>query len=124
MYRTNIACTPAGPFAANLIVSMRPMTRAQAQEAALITADYARVHGSPLHVGDSAALGINDVSKPDYGDGVTIQPHEVPVFWACGITPLEAIMHAKPHVAMTHDPGHMFVTDLLDTSIARRTAGA
>lgn len=117
MYRTNIPCTPAGAFAGPLIVSMRPMTAEQAEAASQVTAAYPQVHGSPIHIGDPSAIGIDDLTQPDYGDPVTIHSGEVPVFWACGVTPMEAIMQAKPPLAITHEPGHMFVTDVLDSSL-------
>jgi uncharacterized protein YcsI (UPF0317 family) len=114
MYRTNVACKPAGLFHGPMVVSMRPMTPQQAEIATRVTAAMPRVHGEPVHVGDPTALGIKDLSKPDYGDAVTIREGEVPVFWACGVTPLEAILQARPDIAIVHEPGHMFVTDLLD----------
>jgi uncharacterized protein YcsI (UPF0317 family) len=117
MYRTNIACRPVGPFAPQLVVSMRPMTPSQAHEACKITAMFPRAHGQPVHVGDPAALGIKDLTSPDYGDAVSIHDDEIPVFWACGVTPLEAIMQAKPDFAITHEPGHMFVTDIRDQDL-------
>jgi uncharacterized protein YcsI (UPF0317 family) len=123
MYRTNIACSSAGPFEGDLIVSMRPMTPEQARIAEQVTAALPRVHGSPVHMGDPSAIGIADVSRPDYGDVVTIHNDEIPVFWACGVTPMEAVMHAKPDIAITHEPGHMFVTDLLDRSLREGTTG-
>ena len=112
MYRTNRACSPAGRFSGPLVVSMRPMTPAQAEEAVLITRPYHRAHGAPVHIGDHEALGIRDLSRPDYGDRVSIRPGEVPVFWACGVTPQAAMLNAKPRLAITHAPGHMFVSDL------------
>ncbi len=121
MYRTNIACKPAGPFAPKLVVSMRPMTPSQADEARRITAMFPRAHGQPIHVGDPAALGIKDLAHPDYGDAASIHDGEVPVFWACGVTPLEAIIQAKPDFAITHEPGHMFVTDLRDNELRDTT---
>ncbi len=117
MYRTNIECRSAGRFTAPLVVSMRPMTPAHAGEAARITAEYPRVHGDPMHIGDPAAIGIVDLSLPDYGDAVTIHPDEIPVFWACGVTPMEAIIRAELALAVTHEPGHMFVADLHDQSL-------
>ncbi len=111
MYRTNIACTPAGPFHGPLVVSMRPMTPANAQRAVEITLAFPNAHGPPIHIGDPDAIGIAAIDRPDYGDAVTILPGEVPVFWACGVTPIEAIIRAKLPLAITHEPGHMFVTD-------------
>ena len=120
MYRTNIPCQPAGPFAGPMAVSMRPMTPAQAKEATRITANYERVHGPPIHLGDPSTIGIADINQPDYGDPVTIHPHELPVFWPCGVTPTEAITHAHPPLAITHDPGHMLLTDVLDRDLEDR----
>lgn len=117
MYRTNVACKPAGLFHGPMVVSMRPMTPQQAEIAARVTAAVPKAHGEPVHIGDPAALGIKDLSKPDYGDAVTIREDEVPVFWACGVTPLEAILRAKPDIAIVHEPGHMLVTDLLDRDL-------
>ncbi len=117
MYRTNIACRPAGRFAGPLVVSMRPMTPQQAEQSAQITARLPRVHGAPIHVGDPAAIGVAAIDRPDYGDAVTIRDGEAPVFWACGVTPMEAIIRAKPDIAITHEPGHMLVTDVRDESL-------
>jgi uncharacterized protein YcsI (UPF0317 family) len=124
MYRTNVACTPAGRFSGPLVVSMRPMTPLQAEQAAAITARLPRVHGAPVHVGDARELGIADVGRPDYGDAVTIREGEVPVFWACGVTPMEAILRAGLDLAITHEPGHMLVTDVRDESLFEFATGA
>jgi uncharacterized protein YcsI (UPF0317 family) len=113
MYRTNVACAPAGAFSGSLVVSMRPMTPAQAIEAVVITSRYPRAHGAPVHFGDPAAIGIADLDRPDFGDAVAINPGEVPVFWACGVTPQGILIDAKPEFAITHSPGCMFVTDWL-----------
>lgn len=117
MYRTSVACAPAGAFSGPLVVSMRPMAPRQADVARRVTAAVPRVHGAPIHVGDPAALGIADLARPDYGDAVTVRPGEVPVFWACGVTPMEAIMQARPEIAVTHEPGHMLVTDVRDIDL-------
>ncbi|MCR5683726.1 MAG: putative hydro-lyase [Clostridiales bacterium] len=117
MYITNIPCRPAGVFHGNTVVSMRPMTPAQAILAVSITADMPRVHGKPIHFGDPAEIGIADVMKPDFGDAVTIRPGEIPVFWPCGVTPQAALMAAKPPFAITHAPGHMFITDVKNSSL-------
>jgi uncharacterized protein YcsI (UPF0317 family) len=122
MFRTNIPCMPAPPFEGPLVVSMRPMTPEQAEKAARITAEFPSAHGAPVHVGDPAALGIRDIRHPDYGDPVTIHPDERPVFWACGVTPMEVILRARLDWAITHEPGHMFVTDVLDPSLRQMTA--
>jgi uncharacterized protein YcsI (UPF0317 family) len=115
MYRTRLQCQPVGAFAGPMVVSMRPMSPNQAARAAEITAHFTASHGAPVHVGDPAAIGIADLSRPDYGDPVTVGPGEVPVFWACGVTPTEAILRAKPDLAVTHEPGHMFITDLRES---------
>ena len=114
MFRTNIPCAPAGRFVTDMIVSMRPMTEAQAEVAKSVTSAFPRVHGAPIHVGDPAHIGLSDLTRPDFGDAVTIHAGEVPVFWACGVTPMAALMNAAPELAITHEPGHMLVTDKLD----------
>jgi uncharacterized protein YcsI (UPF0317 family) len=118
MYRTSVACTPAGRFSGPLVVSMRPLTPAQAIRAAQITTRYAAVHGAPVHVGDPDGLGIADLGAPDYGDPVEIRAGEVPVFWACGVTPQAVAAASRPELMITHAPGHMFVTDTPDETLA------
>jgi uncharacterized protein YcsI (UPF0317 family) len=117
MYRTNIPCRPTRAFHGSLVVSMRPMTPTQAVRAVQICGRFPRVHGAPIHLGDAAALGITDLSKPDFGDAVEVRPGEVPVFWACGVTPQAVAMESKPPLLITHKPGHMFVSDLHDTEL-------
>lgn len=117
MYRTNIACREAGRFRGPMVVSMRPLTPAQAVTATRICSRFPRAHGAPVHIGDPAAIGIQDVNRPDFGDAVSIRPGEAPVFWACGVTPQAAVMEAKPPFAITHKPGHMFVSDLKDADL-------
>jgi uncharacterized protein YcsI (UPF0317 family) len=114
MYRTNRDCHPAGRFAGPLVVSMRPLAPEQAIRATQITARYPAVHGAPVHVGDPAQLGITDLARPDYGDPVEIRPGELPVFWACGVTPQAVAAASRPELMITHAPGHMFVTDVPD----------
>jgi uncharacterized protein YcsI (UPF0317 family) len=111
MYRTSRACEPAGRFSGPLVVSMRPMTPPQALRAAEITARYPEVHGAPVHAGDPSALGIADLAAPDYGDPVEVREGEIPVFWACGVTPQAAAVASRPELMITHAPGHMFVSD-------------
>ena len=96
MYRTNLPCRPAGIFHGNMVVSMRPMTPAQAIRAANVTAAMPRVHGAPIHWGDPAAIGIQEIDRPDYGDAVDQKPGEIPVFWPCGVTPQNVVTQAKP----------------------------
>ncbi len=117
MYRTNIACKSAGRFSGPLVVSMRPLTPNQAVKATQICSRFPRAHGAPVHFGDPDTIGIRDVDRPDYGDAVETRTDEVPVFWACGVTPQAALMQAKPPFAITHKPGHMFLTDLRDTDL-------
>ena len=117
MYITNIPCRPAGVFHGNVVVSMRPMTPEQAIRASIVTSAMPRVHGKPLHLGDPSAIGIKDIGKPDFGDSVTIRPGEIPVFWPCGVTPQAVLMAAKPPFAITHAPGHMFITDVKNSAL-------
>jgi len=118
MYRTNIACQSAGVFSANMVVSMRPMKPADAIRAIQICSRFPQVHGAPVHFGDPAAIGINDINQPDFGDAVSIKTGEVPVFWACGVTPQIAIANAKLDFCISHAPGHMLVTDLSNSKLA------
>jgi hypothetical protein len=111
MYRTNVPCAPAGLFAGPLVVSMRPFNPADAIRAIQITTRFPAVHGAPVHFGDPAQIGISDIARPDYGNAVTIRPDEVPVFWACGVTPQSIILQSRPDFAITHAPGCMLVTD-------------
>lgn len=118
MYRTNIACAPAGPFAGPMVVSMRPLKPADAIRAVQITSRLPAVHGAPVHIGLPEQIGIKDLAKPDYGDPVPVHADELPVFWACGVTPQAVIAAAKPDFAITHAPGKMLVTDLLNHQLA------
>jgi uncharacterized protein YcsI (UPF0317 family) len=116
MYRTSRRCRPAGSMSGPLVVSMRPVPAAQVADAVRITSRYPAVHGAPVHVGDPAALGIDDLGTPDFGDAVEVREGEVPVFWACGVTPQAAVMESRPPLAISHAPGHMLVTDARDSS--------
>src|SRR3954469_5486663 len=118
MYRTAIDCTPAGRFSGPLVVSMRPMRPDQAIRATQITSRYGPVHGGPVHVGAPGAIGIEDLAAPDYGDAVEVRDGELPVFWACGVTPQAVAVASRPELMITHAPGHMFVTDLRDETMA------
>jgi uncharacterized protein YcsI (UPF0317 family) len=117
MYRTNIATTPAGPFNGPMVVSMRPLRAADAIRAVQITSRYPQVHGAPVHLGDPALIGISDIAAPDYGDAVPVHADELPVFWACGVTPQAALVQARLPLAITHAPGSMLVTDLLNQDL-------
>ncbi|WP_214367019.1 putative hydro-lyase [Pseudonocardia sp. H11422] len=112
MYRTNVMCRPAGRLHGPLVVSMRPVRAAQVATAVEVTARLPDVHGAPVHIGAPDALGIADLARPDYGDPVGIRPDELPVFWACGVTPQAAITAARPPFAITHAPGYMFIADV------------
>ena len=118
MYITSIPCKPAGVFHGPLVVTMRPIPSEKVIRAVQITSRYAWVHGAPIHFGDPSAIGIKDLRKPDFGDPVTIKKGEVPVFWACGVTPQAVVMEAKPELCITHAPGHMFISDLLNEELA------
>ena len=119
MNNTNRPCRPAGRFSGPLVVSMRPMTAEQAVTATRICARFPLAHGVPVHYLDPAGLGIADLSRPDYGDAVEMRRGEAPVFWACGVTPQAALMRAEVPLAITHKPGHMFLTDLRDADLQR-----
>lgn len=118
MFVTNRPCTPAGVFHGPMVVSMRPIPQEQVVRAVQVTSRFPAVHGAPVHIGDPEALGIRDLAKPEFGDPVTIRPGEVPVFWACGVTPQAVAMSAKPEFMITHAPGHMFITDRKDEELA------
>jgi uncharacterized protein YcsI (UPF0317 family) len=118
MYRTSIETVPAGPFHGPLVVSMRPMKPADAIRAVQITTRFPSVHGAPVHLANPEAIGIEDIAKPDWGDPVPIGDGEIPVFWACGVTPQSVIMAVKPEFCITHYPGAMLVTDRRNTEFA------
>lgn len=118
MYRTNVPTHPAGVFSGPLVVSMRPLKAADAIRAIQVTSRFPSVHGAPVHFGDPAQIGIQDISRPDYGDPVDIRPGEIPVFWACGVTPQSVIANVKPPLSITHAPGYMLVTDRLNTQLS------
>jgi uncharacterized protein YcsI (UPF0317 family) len=118
MYRTDVPTQSAGPFHGPLVVTMRPMKAADAIRAVQITSRYPAVHGAPVHIGDPALIGIHDLAQPDYGDAVEVMPDELPVFWACGVTPQAALVRAAVPLAITHAPGSMLITDRLNTDLA------
>jgi uncharacterized protein YcsI (UPF0317 family) len=118
MYRTSVDTVPAGPFRGKLVVSMRPFKPADAIRAIEITSRYPRVHGSPVHVGFPEVIGIENLDKPWAGDPTEVRADELPLFWACGITPQSVVLEAKPSFCITHSPGHMLVTDLTNASLA------
>lgn len=115
MYRTSRRCRSAGSVSGPLVVSMRPVPADRVADAVRVTSRYPAVHGAPVHVGDPGALGITDLDAPDYGDAVRFAPGDVPVFWACGVTPQAAAVESRTALAITHAPGHMLVTDARDS---------
>jgi uncharacterized protein YcsI (UPF0317 family) len=118
MFRTSISCRPAGVFAGPLVVTMRPYSPADAIRAIQITSRFPAVHGAPVHIGRPDLIGIADLSRPDYGDPVAVGPDELPVFWACGVTPQAVIAAARPAFAITHAPGCMLVTEIRNSRLA------
>jgi len=118
MYRTSIETTPAGPFRGKLVVSMRPFTPANAIRAIQITSRYPTVHGAPVHIGRPDLIGIEDLSKPWVGEATEVRDDELPLFWACGVTPQSVVLDAAVPFCITHAPGHMLVTDLRNVALA------
>lgn len=111
MYLTGVECTPAGSMSGNMVMSMRPIPHEQVMKAVQLSGAIPKVHGAPMHIGNPAAIGIRDIAHPEFGDPVTIHEGEVPVFWACGVTPQSIVMNSKPSFAITHAPGCMLITD-------------
>ena len=118
MYRTSIPTRPAGPFHGPLVVSMRPLKPRDTIRAVQITSRFPSVHGAPVHLGLPAAIGIKDIGRPDYGDAVPVHDDELPVFWACGVTPQAVVAEVRPEFCITHAPGAMLITDLRNTQLA------
>jgi uncharacterized protein YcsI (UPF0317 family) len=119
MYRTSVDTVPAGRFRGKLVVSMRPFKPADAIRAIEVTSRYPRVHGAPVHAGFPEQIGISDLSRPWVGDPTEVREGELPLFWACGVTPQSVVMDARPSLCITHAPGHMLVTDLENASLAQ-----
>ncbi len=119
MYDTNIKLEDSGVFSGNTVVSMRPIKARDITKAVMITSRFSQVHGAPIHIGNPADIGIEDITKPDYGDFVGIEEDELPVFWACGVTPQNALRQSKIPFAITHGPGYMFVTDIKNSDLIR-----
>ncbi|MEX0762241.1 MAG: putative hydro-lyase [Dehalococcoidia bacterium] len=119
MFRTNIPTNPAGPFSGPMVVTQRWIPREKVVRAVQATSRFPAVHGAPIHIGDPSQIGIADPLKPDFGDPwPPSSPDDVPVYWACGVTPQAVAMSSKPELMITHSPGHMFVTDLKDEDLA------
>jgi uncharacterized protein YcsI (UPF0317 family) len=118
MFITNIPTSPAGAFSGPMVVSMRAIKRAQVVKAVQVTSRFPATHGAPIHIGDPEAIGINDIYKPDFGEPTDFDDGDVPVFWACGVTPQAAAMQSRPPLMITHAPGYMFVTDKIDEDMS------
>lgn len=118
MWRSSMTCLASGVFHGPLVVSMRPIPAALVDRAAAVTARYPSAHGAPVHVGDPATIGIRNIDSPDWGDPPAMSPGDVPVFWACGVTPQAVAMASRPTFMITHSPGHMFVTDVPNAEVA------
>jgi uncharacterized protein YcsI (UPF0317 family) len=118
MWRTSIECRPAGAFHGPMVVSMRPIASSQLTKAVTASARFPGAHGAPVHIGDPAGIGIADIGKPDWGDAQQFAPGDVPVFWACGVTPQAVALASKPPFMLTHSPGHMFITDMPNSALA------
>lgn len=119
MYRTSIETVPAGRFRGKLVVSMRPFKPADAIRAIEITSRFPRVHGAPVHIGRPELIGIANLRQPWAGDATDVLEDELPLYWACGITPQSVVLDARPSLCITHAPGHMLVTDLTNASLAQ-----
>ena len=118
MYQTDIDCAEAGPFSSKMVVSMRPFKARDAIRAIQICTGFPAVHGAPIHLGDPGLIGIEDLERPDYGDAVQIHETEIPLFWACGVTPQVALTAARLPFAITHSPGCMLITDVRNSQLA------
>lgn len=112
MFRSNLQTVPAGPFSGQMVVSMRAIPEDRVEEVAAISRRFPLAHGAPVHCGDPSGLGIKDIARPDWGDPAPVGPGQVPVFWACGVTPQVAIEAAGLPLCITHKPGHMLITDI------------
>ncbi|KAF1647785.1 D-glutamate cyclase, mitochondrial, partial [Eudyptes chrysocome] len=122
MYKTAVPCYSVSTFRCNLVVTMRPIPESKLEAAVLATSESKEAHGAPIHVGDPGLLGIQDLSKPDYGDPVHLHPGDIPVFWACGVTGVEAVINCRAPLAFTHSPGCMFITDLKNDNVTVRSS--
>ena len=120
-YKTNIPCAPSKYFSGPVVVSMRPIPEEKVDLAYEITGKMPHVHGMPIYHGDPSQIGV-DLDKPDWNPPTRIEPGEVPVFWACGVTPQAALLAAKPDIVITHTPTHLFITDILDSEIEQLMA--
>ncbi|WP_099159635.1 putative hydro-lyase [Virgibacillus ndiopensis] len=116
MFKTNIPCEKSGRFEGNMVVSMRALKEDEIEKAVEITSKFETSHGGPVHVGNPGDIGVQDIYKPDYGECVKFDENDrIPVFWACGVTPQNVCIHAKPEIMITHAPGHMLITDRVES---------
>ncbi|NXJ71609.1 GLUCM protein, partial [Rostratula benghalensis] len=122
MYKTAVPCHSVSTFCCNLVVTMRPIPESKLEAAVRATSGLKEAHGAPIHMGDPGLLGIPDLSKPDYGDPVHLHPGDIPVFWACGVTGVEAVINCRAPLAFTHSPGCMFVTDLKNDNVTTQSS--
>ena len=118
IYLTSIDCAPAGRFSGKMVVSMRPFRPADAVRAIQVTSRFPRVHGAPIHIGMPEAIGIPDIHDNWQGDAPDIRADELPLFWACGVTPQSVVKAARPPICITHTPAHMLVTDRRNAELA------
>jgi uncharacterized protein YcsI (UPF0317 family) len=116
VYITNIPCVSAGIFSGPMVVSMRPIPEKSVVRAIQVTSRFPATHGAPIHVGDPQKIGVQDLQKVDWGD--PLEKDDVPVFWACGVTPQAVAMASKPEIMITHSAGHMFLSDIRDEELA------
>lgn len=114
MYRSNRRLVPAGPFGGHMVVTMRPIPRDRVEDACRISAAFPQAHGAPIGTGDPALLGIRNLDDPDWGEAVDIRPGEIPVYWACGVTPQNVLQAARLPICITHAPGHMLIADVAE----------
>lgn len=120
MYRTNIDCEPAGVFSSAMVVSMRGVPASQVADAVMICSRYPGVHGAPVHIGHPDLIGIADLGRPDWGDPPVLARGDIPVFWACGVTPQAMVMASRPEFAIAHAPGRMAITDIAEADLVTR----
>ena len=118
MFITNIEATPAGAFSGPMVVSMRPIHQTQVVRAVQVTSRFPGAHGAPIQIDNPETIGIRNINQPDYGDAAEFKEGQVPVFWACGVTPQAVALKSKPSFMITHAPGHMFITNMRDTDLA------
>ncbi|XP_021259638.1 UPF0317 protein C14orf159 homolog, mitochondrial isoform X2 [Numida meleagris] len=121
-YKTAVPCYSISTFCCNLVVTMRPIPESKLEAAVLATSELKETHGAPIHMGDPGLLGIQDLSKPDYGDPLHLHPGDIPVFWPCGLTGIEAAINCRSPLVFTHSSGCMFITDPKNDSVTLRSS--